>query len=84
VRHYDLRAHNSVLLRRIQERARLILISPLDRQAVESLGFEWAPDVAAALEAAATSLGPSLRCLVVGNGNATYLHHGDADDPIVL
>lgn len=72
VRDYDLRAHNAVLLRRVAERCRLILVSPLAETDAGALGLEWAPDLGQAIAAVAEAVDPSARCLVVDQGNATY------------
>ena len=63
--------HRAYLTARLLQRTRCILVSSMQPDVVASLGFEYAPDAAAALAACVRRYGADYTCRVIPNGSAT-------------
>jgi nickel-dependent lactate racemase len=66
------RAHNALWLRRIRRRAPVVMVTRLADDAVRTLGFHKAPDLATAVAVAERLAGRPRRTFVIPHGNVTY------------
>ena len=72
IQRYELFAHNTILLRQLQKHCDVALVSPLDANTVEGMGFAPFAHLEDAVDYAQTKLGTGARSVVVPDGNITY------------